>query len=532
MEEATSLLDKIAEAAKPRPLEPVEKEQDYVSKDTETPASKAFRKNEDITVYDFLKNFSGGPPLRISLIRIAPAKWEGQNIEGLIATYDDFIDEDFIQENFGGGKYQIKVSKDRGNGQYVYAGAKTCKIAGNPKPQFDSPKLDSKDIPISSSDDTVRAALTMAQNLTRDAIDRADRVELRPQGPIGIAPEILPLLLEPLKLQVQTLNAQLAEKDRIIVEKDKIINDLSNKKPDTMFQDTIVGKLIDNESTKLEAVRMQHESERRQLVQSYADEIKRIQDRQDYELRRIEDAHKRELQHAVSSVDVRIESLKNGYEGRLEAKDNRIKDLERDLTRYSSELIELRAKKDKGPLENIKDMIELKENMAALGMGNDEAEEPSVFDKALEMAAPLVAGIGKRLEGQSTPVPQEGQVKRRIIRAVPKKTGEQTQAQTEQTKQLEGLNLDSVEVAAAVTFMETGLRNGTSPENFAQSVRNMVPMSVLNALKEKGVDTFLDQIANNHIQVSSPLTTQVGRTWIRKVVRYLLTESTDEPTVS
>src|SRR5687767_10518808 len=102
MDEPTSLLDKIAEAAKPRPIPPPngdngddgDKKPDFYP---ESPAAKAFKKTEDLTVYDWLRgSFSGGPPIRISLHRTYPQKWNGQNIEGLIATYDEFIDEDFV----------------------------------------------------------------------------------------------------------------------------------------------------------------------------------------------------------------------------------------------------------------------------------------------------------------------------------------------------------------------------------------------------------------------------------------------------
>jgi hypothetical protein len=82
------------------------------------------------------------------------------------------------------------------------------------------------------------------------------------------------------------------------------------------------------------------------------------------------------------------------------------------------------------------------------------------------------------------------------------------------------IELNPLEVATAVTFMEQSIVNGTDPRQFAESARSMVPKQVMAALKAQGVDAFLAQTAQ--LQDGSPLATQNGRNWARKVARYLV----------
>ena len=497
-----------------------------------SPAAKNFQKDEDTPIYEWLKQFSGSS-VRVTLERRSPEEWDGHQTGGVLDHFDELIDEELVKQRYGGGKYQVKVQKQLPNGRWNYAGARTFKIAGDPKLTGELFRGGRKeeDIPFAPAPDgdVVKSAMNLTAQLAREAQERADRAELRAnnQQPNPMMSEtFLSLVTEPLKMQIQTLTAQLNEKERVISEKDRIIHDLSNKKPDTFFQDTIAGKLLDGESARIEAIRTQFDSERRQLVQSYAEDNKRGQDRHDYEIKRVEDSHRRELQGLKDSLDARIESLKSGYESRLEAKDNRIKDLERDLNKTHAELGELRARKDKSVPEQLAEFAALREHMTAAGfIPGEQEEEDSAIDKIIEVAGPIVRGIGARLENAPQAQPQQ-MVKRRVVRAVPRKP----EGQGEGRPALPapgGVDLKPEDLAMAVAYIEQGVTNGIQPELFAQSVRNMVPPSILNVFKDKGVDYFLDEVAVKHVSLQSPLTTQIGRTFVRKVVKYLLTESTD-----
>ena len=58
----------------------------------------------------------------------------------------------------------------------------------------------------------------------------------------------------------------------------------------------------------------------------------------------------------------------------------------------------------------------------------------------------------------------------------------------------------------------------TPPEQFAESARTMVPLEIRTALRERGVDHFLEVAKPEE---SSPLLTQVGRNFLRKVAKAL-----------
>lgn len=479
------------------------------------------------TVSEWLKKFVSST-VKVKLIRVRPEEWEGRQTAGLIGNFDELIDDEEVQRRYGGGRYQIVVQTQMQNGRWYYAGAKTFTIAGDPKITGEMFRTKTSEEPVGTviptqDADTTRSVLQTAQSLVNTAFAQAERAEQRFNNGNGNSHnslEFLSMVTEPLKTQIATLTAQLTEKERVISEKDRVIQELTNKKPDTLFQDTFASKLLDGDTARIEAIRTQHESERRQLIQSHEDQIKRVQDRQDYDIKRIEDGHKREIQNMRDSNDVRVEALKTGYEGRLEAKDNRIKDLDRDLNKASAEIGELRAKKDKSLTEQMTEIAQLKENMGTLFMPDHE-EEDSAFDKVMEVATPLIKGIGARIE-QGAPAPQPP-MKRRLAPPTPKATPKPPAAPAKAGE----TPVDKADVAMAISYIEQGVSNGVSPETFAQSIRNMVPPSVLMVLREKGVDSFLDEVAAPHLQPSSPLTTQVGRTFVRKVAKYLLSETTE-----
>ena len=84
---------------------------------------------------------------------------------------------------------------------------------------------------------------------------------------------------------------------------------------------------------------------------------------------------------------------------------NRTSDLERLLTETKSEIGELRARKDKGPLEQLKEVAALKEALSALG---GEAEAPSTAAQIFEAVAnsPLGQGLAARIQGPPQGLPQ------------------------------------------------------------------------------------------------------------------------------
>ena len=80
--------------------------------------------------------------------------------------------------------------------------------------------------------------------------------------------------------------------------------------------------------------------------------------------------------------------------------------------------------------------------------------------------------------------------------------------------------MDPAMIAMAVAYMEGAIRNGTDPETFAGSARSQIPDSVINALRARGVDAFLSDVAS--LEASSPLHSIAGRTWVREVAAVLV----------
>lgn len=502
-----SLLDRMNEVAKPRPRpEPLPR----------SPSGRNSLANEDTaTVADWLKGFSGNQ-VRITLVRVYPEYFQGRDVSGVLDHYDELIDEEYIKSRYGGGKYQIKAQTIQDNGQWRYAGARTIKIAGDPKITGDifSRDTDKEEIVVPQESNSLsERAMAMTERMLQEERARADRVE-RSAVPQGINENMVALMIRPYETQIQVLSAQLAAKEQQIVDKDRTIKELSNLRPDTSRSDNLLEKVISNESSKLDALRMQFDSERRMLMDSHKDEVKRVLDRHDYEMKSKDDSLNREVKNLERSFDAQVTSLKSGFESRLESKDNRIKDLERQLTRLEAELGELKARKEKSAIENMKDIAEFKEMADQfMGGGKDEEEEISTFERVASkvMDSPLVQAIGARVVNgpAAPPPPRATQPRKRIAPAAP--TAEQVAANP-----LAGV--DPASITGAVGYMESAVANGVDPAIFSQAIRSQAPPSLLTAIQKMGVDSFLDSLG---LSDASPLATQVGRNWARKVVKAL-----------
>lgn len=72
----------------------------------------------------------------VSILRVQPQTWHGRNIQGYIAAFPHFIDEDFIRENFGGGVYDLKIrgpNPRQGGATKGFLDGCRVKISGEPK---------------------------------------------------------------------------------------------------------------------------------------------------------------------------------------------------------------------------------------------------------------------------------------------------------------------------------------------------------------------------------------------------------------
>ena len=517
----TSLLDKMNEAAKPRPRpEPLPR----------SPANTQKQGNEDSTVADWLKSFSG-QQVRITLVRTYPEFHNGRDVSGVLDHFDELIDEEYIKSRYGGGKFQIKAQTIQDNGQWRYAGARTVKIAGDPLTtgnMFQPRDEGEQSIPVGPDNSVVERAMAMSERIAQEERRRAERIEESAHNrTAGLSEGTVALMIKPYEAQVIALTSQLIAKDQQLAEKERTIQDLMNRRPDTSRSDSLLETVIKGESTKIDGLRLQFDSERRMLLESARDSERRIQERHDYEMKNKDEALAREVKNLERAFEGRAESMKGGFEARLEAKDNRLKDLERALTKCETELVELRARKEQGPLEQMKHIAEFKE-MADQFMNtgkDDEEDETSTFERVMGkvMESPVVQAVGQRIVNGPAPTPlQQAQVRvqqRRLAAA------EQAAAEPPKPKgPLDGI--DPQVIAGAVSYMEAAVANNVPPATFAQSIRSQMPPSLLDAIQKMGIDTFLEALG---LSDGSPLATQVGRTYARKVARALA--GTDEVAV-
>jgi uncharacterized membrane protein YkoI len=303
----------------------------------------------------------------------------------------------------------------------------------------------------------------------------------------------------------------------------------------------------------LQAVRIAHDSEMKELRSFHRSELGRREDRFERELDNSRKATDREIESLKSAHQVAIDSQRIGYDMRIDGLKDQKKSMERELNELKTELAALRGRKDMTPVQQMQGLVEIKNAMESVMPSAAEEVPKAGWERALDamMGSSLLEGVAERIasgppgEQQQQP-PQEQMVQIRRpdgqIVSVPASYVAQAQAQAAARQQASGmadgppqnqepeLSVDPGDVSKAVMFIEAAIRNGTAPEIFAASARNMIPADILTYIKGKGVDHFLNNVAK--LEDGSPLATVVGRTYVRKVAKFLLegtTEGIDDP---
>jgi hypothetical protein len=302
----------------------------------------------------------------------------------------------------------------------------------------------------------------------------------------------------------------------------------------------------------IQAIRIAHESEMKEMRSFHRGEISRREDRFEKELDNVRKAAEREVDTLKAAHQVAVDSQRIGFEMRIDGLKDQKKQLERELNESKTELAALRGRKDMTPVQQMQGLVEIKNAMESIMPTPDEASPKAGWERALEaiVGSPFMEGVGQRIaEGgpaAAQPEPEEQMV--RIKRPdgqivnVPASYVAQAQAARAARAQASGMEdappeaqspeitVDPADVQKAVVFIEAAIRNGTPAEIFAASARNMMPADILAHIKSKGVDHFLNNVAK--LEDGSPLATVVGRTYVRKVAKFLLegtTEGVDDP---
>ena len=516
-------------------------------RDDVSSSAEAFSGQDDRSVFEWLTEVGTGASLKIKLIRVTPATWQGHNIKGHIDEFDTPFSEKEIQSRFGGGKFLVRTWKQSAKGNWVYSGTRTFEIAGDPKVTGEllHGGAEEKETLVPLEGPATTRAMNMVERVAEQERKRAERMEDEIRSTRSSGPDMgfFNAAMEPIRAQIEALNAQLLASQRIAADKDARILELATRKPETTFQDTLLGKMVDGESARIEGIRENHASELRQLRENHASELKSAREHQREELAMRENTHAREISTLERSHASSMDSLKLSYEGRIDSFKSRISDLEQRLTQMGAELGTMRDKKDKGLIEQMEEMATVKNAMEALGMGGAGEPQGSVLERIAMgvLESPVVKAIATRVE--QTPAqqaalqapPQQQPPQRRVRRAAPPQPqhapqevsadGQPLAPQMVGQIQPVRLKINPADVQIAINLLEGAVKNGTDAATFAESARSMVPGDILAAVKQLGVDAFLKDVAK--LDDGSPLATMAGRNFLRKVVKYL-TEGTAE----
>jgi hypothetical protein len=500
----------------------------------ESKVLQEMRNNEDRNLKEWLEEIAPGGALRVKVTRTSPKMWKGLNVGGSLATYDQQIDEDWIREHHGGGDFYLIVQKPKVNGAgWQYAGGRVIRIAGDPR--TDDVFRDKSDQQPAANPAGTNPAGGIVDRVVGSLERQLEREQQRQQqAPHGPDTETMRMLLGPMQRQVDQMSAMLREKDAQLVAAQQ-----TKPEPRDEFRDKMLDKLLDGDSARISALRTQYESELRQVKEGAMQNEARLRDSFERDKQAISMSHDRELNALRSAYDMRVAAQESAHNTGRTLMDGEIRRLQADLTEAKSELASLRLKKDKTILEQASEFAAIKEAIGEI-TGGDEKEK-SGWEKVMEVAGnlPIVQQQLSRLGGESPPAqsapqpvaPQprprlltgpDGNLYRQLPDGQVQLVRRRAQVAREPGEAAPVPEIPATTVKLAVDFLETAFRGGQDPEQVATSVRSMIPAEVLAVIRDRGVDGFLTDIAK--LEGTSPLASQAGRNWSRKVGKSLLGE--------
>lgn len=544
---ATNGKIKVAKRRPDDPEEPVAEIEPEVHPRRGEPLSaemKEVRRTEDMAVKEIIDSFGTGGVFKCRITRKEPDSWRdasGKLITGLagfLCWTSKAFDEEWLKDKYGGGTYELHFKKHGPKGGWIYGAQRDVTIGGAP------PNLDEMALPASAvtpaatteNPSLVKDMLAMAQKQVDKADERAAHAE---RTGVGANDPMLEFLRDQAKANQQMI----ADLQRELRE---AVTRVPPKSTEDTVKDKLLDKLMDQDTARLQAVRAQYESELRMAKEAAYENEKRLRDMFERDKQDMRNAHERELALVRTSTETILASAKANYETSLmaakssfdtqkeimKAENNR---LDRENGEQRIEVKDLRAKKEKGIVEQFKDIQAVKE-----AMGIEDGESGGIGEKILDgLTNPdVITAAGKLFRGQdATPppaAPAPEPIKPRVIRdasgnrfvlgpdgkirPVKPKTGPGS-AQEPGVPFIEPALVEQV-----VGYLERAFTAGTDPEIVAQSGKASVPEPVLTAIRDMGgVDVFLAKVAK--LPSSSPLSSsQAGRNWARKVGKALVGE--------
>jgi hypothetical protein len=522
---------------------------------------KAFselREEDNKSVVEWLKGFAAsGAPIKVQVKRREPKyvidQQTGQRITtaGLLETFDREITEEEVQQQFGGGIYQVIVMVRNKKGKFEYEAARQFEVAGEPVLTNLPGRVPTKEPTIIHAPEakTDPLAIKAFDMLTEQVRNNQRQQSHGPTQADQIA--LMNTMLEPMRQQNASLLATIAALQTDLREARK------GDPTETSFSSRMMDKLIDQDTARLTAQRTQFESEIRTLKENAREDEKRLRDAFERDKQYLHNQHEREVASIRTGYDQQIAVLNASHALSVKILENENRRLEKDNTKLDTEVSALRNKKD----PSLKDKIDEINAFKDLVGGDDEGK--STVARVIEGVAnsPLGAGLAGLAERALSGAPaQQAQAQAHVVqpqqpsarvaklRLIRDKRTDQvydqhgrTLTRVNQQPAQPQVNLETGEVTPPVTppapipyidpeqvrlatmFMLNGYQNGTEPLTFAESARPHVSKEILGALQTMMLDDFLTKVAQ--LDGTSPLRTQAGRNWLRKVVKHLLGET-------
>ena len=410
------------------------------------------RQVEDVALRDLIESFGPEGAFKIEIKRVEPESvFDSSNREvnalGHIITVSKAIDEDWIQQRYGGGKYELKFKAPNNRGKFVYVGNKTVSISGPPNiaailgQQVGGGPGGAATPAVPNENPTVvTKALEHLADTARRAEERAERdreMSLRAPPPTGIDPGTQAAMTI-LERQNEAYRQEMAELRREVASARAAQLAPPQKSAVEEMQTKFLDKLIDGDSARVTAVEAKLSSELRMVRENALDTEKRLRDqmerreaelvsRHEREMEGMRRDHQRQLDAQRQTHELVVAQLKQSHEIALAAANGAFntqttllqaenRRLERDYSELKAENKQLRDKKDKSPIELIKEVNQLKD---AVGLDDSDDEKKGALATIAEglFNPDTLSAIGtmwERAKAGQQPPPQQQQVQQQL----------------------------------------------------------------------------------------------------------------------
>lgn len=505
---------------------------------TTTRRQKEMIERGDQTLQSWLDSLGVHDNFKVKLERRKPDKVRDANgdiveIGGYIDQYDEMLTEDDIKLTNGGGTYSVQVMRPDEQGRMVYFKSRTVKIPGHPI--VDGVMLGGPRTKGEEDGGLGSRAFDFAQQMAQEGRRNGN-------GSNGETLALIQTMMNPLVAQVTQLQTKLTEKDTQLL---KYIAEQGSK-PDGSTD--LMKSMWGQESGRVESLRAQHDSETRQLRENHREDLKREEVLRAAEINRLEQSHLREIDNLQRSHQGQLETTKLAYETRIDGLKSEIDKLNRDLGKTEAEVGELRARKDKSVADQAVEMTSVYQQLHGVFGGNEE-ERPKWYESLAQTVMENPEAIQRIIGGPPAPAqlaaaPQaqtqlaalppvgqpyqtpDGRIQVRDEHGLVHDLTREQVIEIQQAQEKMARRPEPDEVKLAVRFMEAAVQGGkTTPAEFAESARNMIPADIMRFLEEEGPDVFLNDVAV--LDPGSPLKTVNGRNFVRKVAKYLLEGTTE-----